>query len=177
MVLPLLSVWGWAPQSCVRLLWSVFAPSPRRVEWLYTAFKLVGRLYLLHLAWSLRRGAAAPLVTPASVGPRPTAGLIRSFLLALATQLSNPKTVLVISGIFAALLPSHVPAWMYLAIPPIDFVLEGSWYAFVAVAMSSTAPRMFYTRARSGIDRTPGCVLGVLRRSFGMGGAQETSCS
>jgi len=133
-----------------------------QVEWLFIAFKLAGGLYLLYLAWSLWQGAAASLVTPQSGVPRPTAGLIRSFLLALATQLSNPKTVLVIGGIFAALLPAHVPAWMYFAIPPVDFILEGSWYAFVAVAMSSTAPRVLYIRARSGIDRTAGCMLGVL---------------
>ncbi len=89
-------------------------------------------------------------------------GLARSFWLALATQLSNPKTLVVIGGIFAALLPARVPAWMYLAIPPIQFVIETSWYAFVAMVMSSTAPRAAYLRARTWIDRMAGGVLGVL---------------
>jgi hypothetical protein len=45
--------------------------------------------------------------------PPTKAGVIRSFWLALAAQLSNPKTLIVISAIFAALLPSHIPASMY----------------------------------------------------------------
>ena len=100
-------------------------------------------------------------------------GPVRSFLLALATQLSNPKTVVVISGIFAALLPAHVPVWMLLAIPPIQFVIETSWYAFVAVAMSSTAPRRVYLGAKTGIDRAAGGVLGALGLRLIIEGTRE----
>jgi len=41
-------------------------------------------------------------------------------------------------------------------------VIETCWYAFVAVVMSSAAPRAAYLRARAGIDRAAGCVLGFL---------------
>ena len=40
-----------------------------------------------------------------------------------------------------------------LAIPPIQFVVESSWYAFVAMVMSSPAPRSVYLRAQTWIDR------------------------
>jgi threonine/homoserine/homoserine lactone efflux protein len=90
------------------------------------------------------------------------AGVTRSFWLALGTQLSNPKTLIVISGIFAALLPSRIPAWMYWTIPLVDIVMETSWYIFVAVALSSRGPRLVYLSARNTIDRAAGCVLGVL---------------
>ena len=145
--------------------------------WLYLGFKLAGGVYLLYLAWRLWRGAAKAPSTPAELieGQRPAAGLMRSFLLALATQLSNPKTIVVIGGIFAALLPAHVPLWMYLAIPPIQFVVETSWYTFVAVVMSSTAPRAVYLRARTGIDRAAGCVLGVLGVRLILEGAKGAS--
>lgn len=131
--------------------------------WLYIGFKLAGGVYLIYLAWRLWRGAKAPgAATEPADAPRPAAGLVRSFLLALATQLSNPKTIVVIGGIFAALMPTHVPLWMYLAIPPIQLVVETSWYTFVAIVMSSSTPRAVYLRARTGIDRIAGCVLGVL---------------
>jgi threonine/homoserine/homoserine lactone efflux protein len=135
-----------------------------QVEWVYIGFKVLGGAYLLYLAWRLWRGAALPAAAPLQQTPvdRPRRGLARSFLLALATQLSNPKTVVVISGIFAALLPAHVPVWMLLAIPPIQFVIESSWYAFVATVMSSPAPRSVYLRAQTWIDRAAGCVLGAL---------------
>lgn len=132
-----------------------------QVEWLYIGFKLLGGTYLVYLAFRLWQGSVAK---PAEMNgaPTPKRGLGRSFLLALATQLSNPKTVVVIGGIFAALLPRHVPLWMYLAIPPIDFVMEGGWYAFVATAMSSSRPRSFYLGARAWIDRAAGTLLGGL---------------
>jgi len=92
----------------------------------------------------------------------PTAKVVRSFWLALGTQLSNPKTLLVVSGIVAALLPSRIPTWMYIAIPLIDLIIETSWYTFVATATSSAAPRRVYLGAKTGIDRASGCVLGAL---------------
>jgi threonine/homoserine/homoserine lactone efflux protein len=132
-----------------------------QVEWLYIGFKLLGGAYLVYLAFRLWQGSMteAPLQSDELT---PKRGLGKSFLLALATQLSNPKTVVVIGGIYAALLPAHVPLWMYLAIPPIDFVMEGGWYTFVAVAMSSSRPRSFYLGARGWIDRAAGAVLGAL---------------
>jgi hypothetical protein len=68
----------------------------------------------------------------------------------------------VIGGIFAALLPERVPFWMYFAIPAIQLFMEGGWYAFVALAMSSSGPRSVYLRARGNIDLAAGCVLGAL---------------
>ena len=132
-------------------------------EWLYIGFKVLGGAYLCYLAWRVWLGAKIPSssVSAQSAQP-PTTKVIRSFWLALGTQLSNPKTLLVISGIFAALLPSRIPAWMYIAIPLIDLIIETSWYTFVATAMSSAAPRRVYLGAKTGIDRASGCVLGAL---------------
>jgi len=134
-----------------------------RAEWLYVSFKVLGGIYLCYLAWGLWRGGKGAAAVPAETLPAPTkTGVMRSLWLALATQLSNPKTLIVISGIFAALLPSRIPAWMYWTIPLIDLIVETSWYAFVAVALSSRAPRQIYLGAKVIIDRTAGCVLGVL---------------
>ncbi|HWF65544.1 MAG TPA: LysE family transporter [Rhizomicrobium sp.] len=132
-----------------------------QVEWLYAGFKLIGGAYLLYLGVQLWRGSMGETLDKSDM-PTPKRGVGKSFLLALATQLSNPKTVVVISGIYAALLPAKVPLWMYLAIPPIDFAMEGGWYAFVAVTMSSQRPRAVYLSARNWIDRAAGTLLGAL---------------
>jgi threonine/homoserine/homoserine lactone efflux protein len=131
-----------------------------QAQWLYAGFKILGGAYLVYLAWRVWRGAgtAAEVVQTAPVSP----SLWRTFLLALATQFSNPKTLIVISGIFAALLPAVVPRWMYFVIPPLQLVMETSWYAFVAIAMSSTRPRLMYLRAKTSIDRGVSGVLGAL---------------
>ncbi|HUO01214.1 MAG TPA: LysE family transporter [Rhizomicrobium sp.] len=132
-----------------------------QVEWLYIAFKLLGGAYLVYLGFQLWRVSMTKPSQSADM-PAPKRGIGRSFLMALATQLSNPKTVVVIGGIYAALLPAHVPLWMYLAIPPIDFLMEGGWYAFVAIAMSSQRPRTVYLGAQKWIDRAAGTLLGAL---------------
>src|ERR1700735_4451822 len=73
-----------------------------RAEWLYIIFKLFGGIYLCYLAWRLWRGGKDD-ESPVSAEAPPesgNAGVMRSLWLALATQLSNPKTLIVISGIF-----------------------------------------------------------------------------
>jgi threonine/homoserine/homoserine lactone efflux protein len=143
-----------------------------QAHWLYVCFKALGGAYLIYLAWRVWRGARTPTVAAAGTTP-PSQSASRTFLLALATQFSNPKTLIVISGIFAALLPTTVPGWMYVAIPPIDLALETGWYAFVAIAMSSTRPRLIYLRAKTGIDRAVGGVLGALGLRLLFEGARE----
>lgn len=131
------------------------------VDWAYATFKIVGGLYLFYLAYGLWRGAKAPIAVTDD-GVRGRSGLARSFGLALATQLSNPKAVVVIGSIFAALLPTHVPAWMYAAIPPIIMTTETTWYTIVALVVSSERPRAAYARSKAWIDRLAGTVMGGL---------------
>ena len=131
------------------------------VTWLYLGFKAIGGLYLVYIGYRLWRGAKEPLAVEAAA-PRQGAGWRRSFGLALATQLSNPKAVVVIGSIFAALLPSRVPAWMYAAIPPIIMTTETAWYTTVAVVVSSQGPRAAYARSKVWLDRLAGTVMGAL---------------
>jgi len=128
--------------------------------WLYWLLKIAGGLYLIYLAVMIWRHAAEPIAVDGAVAPR--ANLQRSFGLALATQLSNPKIVAVFGAVFAALLPAHPPLWMDLAVPPLIFVQESAWYALVALAFSATHPRAAYLRAKRWIDRAAGAVIGVL---------------
>lgn len=131
-----------------------------QVPWLYLGLKLAGGAYLVHLAVRLWRGAATPLtVAPAEPG---ASGLRRSFALALATQLSNPKTAVVFGSVFAALLPAEVPAWVFVALPPLIFLQETAWYAVVAVTFSAERPRAAYLRSKGWIDRGAGGVMGLL---------------
>jgi threonine/homoserine/homoserine lactone efflux protein len=147
-----------------------------RAEWLYVSFKLLGGIYLCYLAWRLwRSGKGDATVSAETLPALKKTGVARSIWLALATQLSNPKTLVVISGIFAALLPSRIPAWMYWAIPLIQLFVETSWYAFVAVALSSRGPRLIYLGAKGIIDRTAGGVLGVLGLRLIFEGAKEVA--
>ncbi|TWA74284.1 threonine/homoserine/homoserine lactone efflux protein [Azospirillum brasilense] len=131
-----------------------------QVGWLYLALKIAGGLYLVHLAVRIWRGAAEPIRVPD--GTAEADGVLRSFGIGLATQISNPKTAIVYASIFAALLPASPPGWVLLALPPSVFLVEAGWYAIVAVAFSAGRPRAAYLRSKTWIDRLAASVIGAL---------------
>ncbi|WP_394791550.1 LysE family translocator [Rhodoferax sp.] len=133
----------------------------QQVPLAYWGLKLVGGVYLLYLGFKIWQGAKTPLVL-ADAAPLTRAGLLRHFLIGAGTMLSNPKAAVVYGVIFAALLP-HTPSLsLSLALPPSVFLLEGSWYLLVALALSSARPRQKYLQAKTAIDRATGAVLGLL---------------
>ncbi|MFA6614898.1 MAG: LysE family transporter, partial [Hydrogenophaga sp.] len=118
-------------------------------------------LYLLSIGWRIVRGARQPLVMD-SMGQKNNGSLWRAFALALATQLSNPKTALAYAGIFASLLPREVPLAVTLALPVLVFVIEFGWYALVTLVLSAPAPRARYLAGKVWIDRIAGSLMGLL---------------
>jgi len=128
---------------------------------LYMVLKIAGGIYLVYLAYRIWRGASEPVEMMRN-GARGSSNIGRSFGLALATQMSNPKIVAVFGAVFAALLPAERPLWLDLALPALIFVQETGWYALVAFAFSSARPRAVYLGAKVWIDRFAGAVIGAL---------------
>ena len=126
----------------------------------FTALKVAGGLYLCYLAWQIWRHAAEPIAVPTTGDAPARPG--RAFLLALLTQLSNPKIVAVFGAVFAALLPANPEAWLYWAIPPLIFLQETLWYAIVAVAFSASRPRSLYLGLKLWLDRAAAAFIGIL---------------
>jgi threonine/homoserine/homoserine lactone efflux protein len=131
------------------------------VPWIYVAIKVLGGAYLVYLGWQIWRMAKNPLRVErmdAEVSGRRA----RSFLLALTTQLSNPKAAVVYGSVFAALLPSAIPLQLAVLLCAIVFTIETGWYAIVALALSSSKPRAAYLSSKSIIDRVAGSVMALL---------------
>jgi threonine/homoserine/homoserine lactone efflux protein len=134
---------------------AVFVQAP----WLYLGFKIAGGTYLLYLAWRMWMGAKEPLAGETGDAARPQ--MLKSFLLGLATQLSNPKTLVFYGSVFA-LLPADLPAWSYLALPPIIMAIETGWYLIVALVFSLRKPRTAYLHFKAWIDRLAAGVMAAL---------------
>lgn len=131
------------------------------VAWLYLTLKVAGGVYLVYLGIRLWHGAREPL----NVGmqdARPTGSLMRSFTLALMTQLSNPKAAVVYGSIFAALLPAAPSVWLFVLLPIGIFAVEAGWYTIVAYVFSAARPRAAYLRSKTLVDRIAGTVMGAL---------------
>jgi threonine/homoserine/homoserine lactone efflux protein len=132
------------------------------VPWLYLTIKMLGGAYLAFLGYKIWRGAEQPLILVQASNTEATSSTGRSFFLGLATQLSNPKTAVVYTSVFAALLPPDVPLQIVLIVPVIVFCVEAGWYSIVALALSAAKPRAAYLRYKTAIDRTTGGVLAFL---------------
>jgi threonine/homoserine/homoserine lactone efflux protein len=135
----------------------------------YLVFKLLGGAYLLYLAYKIWAGASHPLEIIADDDElkskhsgKSGGGLFNAFLTGLVTQTSNPKTALVITGIFAAFVPAEPPSNTALLVALIAFVIDFSWYAIVAISLSTRTTRNVYKKAKVGFDRTAAIFLGVV---------------
>lgn len=132
-----------------------------KVPSLYVAFKIVGGVYLMYLAYRIWRGATQPLVV-SRAQTKAESTLFKAFLTGLVTQTSNPKTALVIAGIFAAFVPQQPPSYTALWVALIAFVIDFSWYATVAISLSTRRSRELYLRAKTGFDRIAATFLGLV---------------
>lgn len=132
-----------------------------KVEWLYLGLKVAGGLYLIYVGIRIWRSAAQDLPIDAPTTPA-AGGIMRNYLFALGTQLSNPKTAIFYGSIFAALLPAAPAPWLLLTVPPAVFVVEAGWYTVVTMAFSSDRPRALYVGSKLWIDRVAGAIIGAL---------------
>lgn len=128
---------------------------------LYIVMKVAGGAYLMYLGWRIWRSARQPLLGDAKLDEG-TRTLGRSFLLALTTQISNPKAAIVYGSVFAALLPGAIPWQAAAAICAIVFAIEAGWYAIVALALSSGRSRSAYSSYKAILDRIAGGVMAAL---------------
>jgi threonine/homoserine/homoserine lactone efflux protein len=134
---------------------AVFAQAPS----IYLGFKIAGGAYLLYLAFRMWKGAKQPFQVEAGGAARPQ--VMKSFLLGLATQLSNPKTLVFYGSVFA-LLPADLPTWSTLVLPAIIMAIETGWYMIVALVFSLRKPRAAYLKFKTWVDRFAAGVMGAL---------------
>ncbi|HKA41234.1 MAG TPA: LysE family transporter [Burkholderiales bacterium] len=126
---------------------------------LYVVLKIGGGLYLAYLGVRIWQSAKQPLAADAAPHRGRSAGLLCSFTLGLATQLSNPKTAIVYASVFAAFLPASPSLAFDLAVVGLVFFVETAWYSLVAAALSSIGPRTAYLRFKAWIDRAAGSIM------------------
>jgi len=124
---------------------------------LYLLLKVLGGLYLAYLGLRIWRSAREPLPVVGVVSERTTK--LKSLGLGFTTQVSNPKTAIVYASVFAAFMPSTQLLAFDLVLIALVFTIEASWYAIVALALSSERPRLAYLRYKTWVDRIAGGVM------------------
>ena len=126
---------------------------------LYLALKLAGGLYLAWLGWRIWHGARQALALHAAPSPH---SRHRAFAAGLATQLSNPKTAIVYTSVFAAFLPEQPELSFKILTALAVLLVETGWYTLAAWALSAPLPRQAYLRSKTWVDRAAGGVMMAL---------------
>jgi len=128
-------------------------------EWLFQAMKLVGAGYLtfLGIRMCLRRSAI-----PDGVKQCWVPGIWQCFLRGLATDLSNPKTILFFGSIFAVTLRLETPAWTKMIIWSEIVLISILWRIALCRLFSIPTLRALYRKYTIEIERLFGALLILL---------------
>ncbi|PQJ66765.1 LysE family translocator [Photobacterium angustum] len=131
----------------------------------YVAFKVLGGLYLCYLGIKMWRASKSNVVSDgAELTNKPAH--FKAVVLGLTTQLSNPKTAIVFSSVFAAMLPMKVPVYTTPILVVGVFALNFSWYFLVSILLSSPKAQASYLRFKSYINKGSGVLMGSMGSKF-----------
>lgn len=132
------------------------------IPWLYIGLKFAGGLYLCYLAYKIWNSASEPLDNSEVNASDKKVSFTKAYLSGLFIQLSNPKTAVVIGGIIMAFLPSEVPAYSYLLLGLLAFLIDAGWYSIVTIALTTAKAQKVYLKFKKGISRVASGLLGLL---------------
>ena len=140
--------------------------------WLYRVLRLVGAAYLLYVGIRLLMSASR---APVQGGTRTSLGRLGRvpFSAGLLTTLSNPKSAVFWTSVFAVAVPPHAPAWFYAAVLGIIAIQSALWYSAVALLLSTGLARRYYGRCARWLDGIAGAVMVALGLRLGDAVRQE----
>ena len=129
--------------------------------WIYSAFKILGGVYLCFLAGRMWFGKRIEAQGVDATEPREQ-NLLKTFMVGLLTQLSNPKTAVVFGSAFAGFLPAEVPDYSYVFLCSLAFIIDTGWYATVAYLLSTKKAQKVYTRFGTHIRIASSTLMGLM---------------
>ncbi|MHA7206488.1 LysE family translocator, partial [Burkholderia pseudomallei] len=104
---------------------------------------------------------AAGLADDAGALPSPpaTRDYLRAYRTGLFTCLTNPKSCVFWTSVFAAMMPAHVPLWFSGATLLTIGAMSGGWYCGVAYLFANPRAQRGYRRVRRPLDALCGAAL------------------
>ncbi len=127
---------------------------------LYGVLKFIGGLYLLFLAYRMWKTSNEPISHETQTIDN--SGYIRSYSLGLLTQLSNPKTAIVIGSVIMTFLPLEVPPYSFWIIAIMTFIIDSGWYCIVSIALTTQKAQRVYQGFKKIINRLASGLMALM---------------
>ncbi|RQH03704.1 LysE family translocator [Paraburkholderia dinghuensis] len=145
-----------------------FATVLQRIDWVYNGVRVAGAVYLVWFGFKLLRSGARR--DTASVGavarqntepPPPPARheYFRTWRTGLVTCLTNPKSCVFWTSVFAAMFPAHPPLWFYGVALATVATMSFGWHCSIAFLFADDRTQRGYRRIRRPIDAFCGVAL------------------
>jgi threonine/homoserine/homoserine lactone efflux protein len=117
----------------------------------------------LYLAWlgigALRASGGGVQLDTVSTG---AAGILRSAREGFLIAFLNPKIAVFFLALFSQFVHPHMPATEHATLALTATVIDGGWYALVALALSHSSVLVWLRRRAHWVDRATGAVLLLL---------------
>jgi threonine/homoserine/homoserine lactone efflux protein len=121
---------------------------------LYRGLMIAGAVWLVWLGARLVAGSFATRPSPGAA-----LGRARGFRAGLLTSLSNPKSMLLVGSLFAAVMPHGAPWPLGLAAVAEMVAISVGWYGAVVLLLSAPRAAAVYARAGRWLDRAAGAIF------------------
>ncbi|WP_322061263.1 LysE family translocator [Paraburkholderia sp. J63] len=150
-----------------------FAAVLQHIEWLYHGVRVAGALYLLWFGIKLLRSGvrrdsdAARSADTSHAIESPVAALpppdrrawLRTWRAGFLTCLTNPKSCVFWTSVFAAIFPAHPPLWFYGAALALVAAMSFGYHSSLALLFADQRTQRGYKRLRRPIDAFCGAAL------------------
>lgn len=133
----------------------VFAAFP----WIAVVVKIMGAGYLLWFGSRLISRASHRQAASANHEMAATDSLKSSFIQGFLTNIVNPKSMAFFAAVFASAAPAHVSWPTFAAMLGVVLLVAGSWYSFLALAMSHGGVAARYRKSAALVDRLCGSLI------------------
>ena len=124
----------------------------------YTTLKIVGGSYIIYLGIRLIISASKSSVVT-NVRLENTQNNYLNWCKGLFTNLSNPKTAMFITSLFASVLPKEPTIFIGISIVTTMVLISLIWYSFVVVIFSSVKFNRYYDRVQKRVEGFAGFIF------------------
>ncbi len=126
--------------------------------WIYTTLKVAGGSYIIYLGITLVISACKSSDS-LNIPQENYQNNFSNWWKGLITNLSNPKTAMFITSLFASVLPKEPTIFIGILIVTLMVVISLVWYLFVVLLFSSDKVSNYYSRMHKWLESFAGIIF------------------